>query len=75
MADAHRGSGGSVGGGGEKDDVLAAPVEAAAPASLATGTATTSASAIATPPSESEWKQALDSVVPCVVVLKYVMVA
>ena len=47
-----------------------APVEAAPPASpplLATGTTST---AIAAPPSESEWKQALDSVVPCVVVLK-----
>ena len=71
MADAHRGSGGSVGGNGEKDDVLAAPVEAASPASLATG-ATTTTSAIAAPPSESEWTQALDSVVPCVVVLKCV---
>ena len=62
MADANRGSGGSsIGGSGEQDDLLAAPVEKAAP-SASTPTVA--------PPSESEWKQALDSVVPCVVVLK-----
>ena len=71
MADAHRGSGGSLGGSGERDDVLAAPVEAASSASpppMATVIPTTPS--IAAPPSDSEWKQALDSVVPCVVVLK-----
>lgn len=68
MADAYRGSGGSsVGGSGEKDDVLAAPADAA---SALPPAAATPLPAVIVPPSESEWKQALDSVVPCVVVLK-----
>jgi len=67
MADVHRGSGGSTDVAGEKDDVLAAPVEAAAAASPPT---MSTSSITAAPPSESEWKSALDAVVPCVVVLK-----
>lgn len=71
MADTHRGSGSSsVGGSGESDDALAAPVEAASASPPATTLTTTTTPAVVAHPSESEWKQALDAVVPCVVVLK-----